>query len=84
MAVPKGIIWATGSGIKIGLSLTGPRQAETLMRALDVVVRRAFVDCAGDVELLEPSVAPTLAVAHAAGLGVIVRSARQRPVDRAE
>jgi aryl-alcohol dehydrogenase-like predicted oxidoreductase len=59
-------------GIKVGLSLSGPRQAETLRRALE----RNLFDCVQATwNLLEPSVGPALAEAHQAGLGVIVKEA---------
>jgi aryl-alcohol dehydrogenase-like predicted oxidoreductase len=66
-----------GEGLRIGLSLSGPRQAETLRRALEVEVagRRLFDAVQATWNLLEPSVGPALAEAHAAGLGVIVKEA---------
>ena len=64
-----------GEGVSIGLSLSGPRQAETLRRALGVVVAgEPLFDCVQATwNLLEPSAGPALAEAHAAGLGVIVK-----------
>ncbi len=64
-------------GLRIGLSLSGPRQAETLRRALDVTVdgERLFDAVQATWNLLEPSAAPALAEAHAAGVGVIVKEA---------
>jgi aryl-alcohol dehydrogenase-like predicted oxidoreductase len=59
-------------GVRVGLSLSGPRQAATLSRALELSV----FDCVQATwNLLEPSVGPALAEAHAAGLGVIVKEA---------
>jgi aryl-alcohol dehydrogenase-like predicted oxidoreductase len=65
------------TGVKIGLSLTGPRQTETLKRALDVTVagRRLFDAVQATWNVLEPSAGPMLKEAHAAGLGVIVKEA---------
>lgn len=64
-----------GEGLRVGLSLTGPRQAETLRRALDVVVagERLFDCVQATWNLLEPSAGAALAEARAAGLGVIVK-----------
>jgi aryl-alcohol dehydrogenase-like predicted oxidoreductase len=65
------------TGWKIGLSLTGPRQGETLARALQVEVdgRRLFDTVQATWNLLEPSSGPMLAEARGAGLGVIVKEA---------
>jgi aryl-alcohol dehydrogenase-like predicted oxidoreductase len=64
-------------GWKIGLSLTGPRQGETLARALEVEVdgRRLFDAVQATWNLLELSIGPRLAEARSAGLGVIVKEA---------
>ena len=65
-----------GEGLRIGLSLTGPRQGETLRRVLDVTTasgERLFDAVQATWNLLEPSAGPALAEAHAAGLGVIVK-----------
>jgi aryl-alcohol dehydrogenase-like predicted oxidoreductase len=64
-------------GIAIGLSLTGPRQADTLRRAMDVRVdgEPLFGVAQATWNVLEPSAAPALADAHAAGMGVIVKEA---------
>ncbi len=63
--------------VRIGLTLTGPRQAETLRRALDVVVdgEQLFNCVQATWNLLERSAAPALQAAHAAGVGVIVKEA---------
>jgi aryl-alcohol dehydrogenase-like predicted oxidoreductase len=65
------------AGLKIGLSLTGPRQAETLQRALEVVVggERLFDTVQATWNLLEQSAGPALEMAHAAGVGVIIKEA---------
>lgn len=64
-------------GLAIGLSLSGPAQGETLRRALEIRIDGAplFATVQATWNLLEPSVAPLLAEAHAAGLGVIVKEA---------
>lgn len=66
-----------GQGLAIGLSLTGPGQGETLARALDVAIDGAplFDAVQATWNLLEPSVGPRLADAHARGLGVVVKEA---------
>ena len=59
-------------GLKIGLSLTGPRQADTLRKAL----KTGVFDCVQATwNILEPSVGPMLAEASAIGMGVIVKEA---------
>ena len=60
------------TGLAIGLTVTGPHQAETIERALEI---RMFDTVQATWNLLEPSVGPMLAEAHAAGLGVIVKEA---------
>ncbi len=62
-------------GLRVGLSLTGPRQRDTLARALQVRVdgRPLFDAVQATYNLLEPSVAPALAEAHSAGWLVIVK-----------
>lgn len=59
-------------GLFIGLTVTGPRQRETIERALEV---GAFDAVQATWNLLERSAGPALAAAHAAGLGVIVKEA---------
>jgi aryl-alcohol dehydrogenase-like predicted oxidoreductase len=65
------------AGMRIGLTLSGERQAETLRRALEVTVDgvRLFDAVQATWNLLEPSAGPALAEAAAAGLGVIVKEA---------
>lgn len=64
-------------GVVVGLSLSGPAQAATLRRALAVEVDGAnpFRCVQATWNVLEPSVGPTLAAAHDAGWGVIVKEA---------
>jgi aryl-alcohol dehydrogenase-like predicted oxidoreductase len=59
-------------GLEIGLSLSGPRQADTLRRALEVEV---FTSVQATWNPLEPSAGPALAEAAAAGWRVIVKEA---------
>jgi aryl-alcohol dehydrogenase-like predicted oxidoreductase len=65
------------SGLVIGLSLSGPRQAETLRQALGLQIggRRVFDSVQATWNLLERSAEPALREAHAAGMGVIVKEA---------
>jgi aryl-alcohol dehydrogenase-like predicted oxidoreductase len=65
------------TGVKVGLTLSGPAQGETLRRALDVTVggRRLFDCVQATWNLLEPSAGPALALAHRAGMGVVVKEA---------
>lgn len=57
-------------GLAIGVSVTGPQQAETIRRALDV---GSFDTVQATWNLLERSAGPALKEAHTAGLGVIVK-----------
>ena len=61
-----------GEGVAVGISVTGPRQAETIEAALEV----GIFDCVQATwNLLERSAGDALAQAHKAGLGVIVKEA---------
>jgi len=65
-------------GLKIGLSLSGERQAETLYRALEIKTadgRLLFDAVQATWNLLEQSAGPALQAAHDAGLGIIVKEA---------
>jgi hypothetical protein len=64
-------------GLRIGLTLSGPNQADVLRRAMDVTVagRRLFECVQATWNLLEPSAGLALQAAHEAGLGVIVKEA---------
>jgi aryl-alcohol dehydrogenase-like predicted oxidoreductase len=64
-------------GILVGLSVSGPRQAAVIRRALSVEVagQPLFASVQATWNLLEPSAGLALAEAHAAGLGVIVKEA---------
>jgi aryl-alcohol dehydrogenase-like predicted oxidoreductase len=65
------------TGTRIGLTLSGPRQAETLERALAAEIdgERVFDCVQATWNLLEPSAGPALQAAHDAGMGVIVKEA---------
>ena len=60
------------SGMAIGFTATGPHQAKTIQRALEVGV---FDAVQATWNLLERSAGPALASAHVEGLGVIVKEA---------
>jgi aryl-alcohol dehydrogenase-like predicted oxidoreductase len=61
-----------GEGLAVGLTVTGPRQAETIERAVEL---GRFDTVQATWNLLEPSAGPALEQAHAAGMGVIVKEA---------
>jgi aryl-alcohol dehydrogenase-like predicted oxidoreductase len=65
------------SGLTIGLSVSGPRQAEVIRRALAVRVDgiNPFQSVQATWNLIEPSAGPALAEAHDAGWGVIIKEA---------
>jgi aryl-alcohol dehydrogenase-like predicted oxidoreductase len=60
------------TGVSVGLTVTGPGQAQTIDRALAVGI---FDTVQATWNLLERSAAPALQRAHDAGLGVIVKEA---------
>src|SRR3989441_12198609 len=66
-----------GSGLTIGVSVRGPRQAAVIRRALAVNVDgvNPFQSVQATWNLLEPSAGPALAEAHQAGWGVIIKEA---------
>jgi len=64
-------------GLLIGLSVSGPRQADTIRAALEVEVDgvNPFRCVQATWNLLEQSAAPALQEAHRAGWGVIIKEA---------
>lgn len=62
-------------GVRVGISTSGPAQADAVRRALEVRVdgEPLFTSFQCTWNLLETSVAPALAEAHAAGAQVIVK-----------
>jgi aryl-alcohol dehydrogenase-like predicted oxidoreductase len=66
-----------GRGVKIGLSLSGVKQAETLEKALRVERggSRLFDTVQATYNLLETSVGKTLELAHREGMGIIIKEA---------
>ena len=65
------------NGISVGLSVSGPRQADTVRAALEVTWegQPLFRSVQATCNLLEPSAEEALAEAHEAGLSVIVKEA---------
>jgi aryl-alcohol dehydrogenase-like predicted oxidoreductase len=65
------------TGLAIGLTVSGPRQADVVRRALTVRPdgTQLFATVQATWNVLEPSVGPALAEAHDAGLGVVVKEA---------
>lgn len=65
------------SGLKIGLSVSGPYQAEVLKRALDIAFagERLFDCVQATWNILEPSAGAVLEQAHKEGLGIIIKEA---------
>lgn len=70
-------------GVRVGLSTSGPRQAETVRAAL--ALGGPFTAVQSTWNVLEPSVGPALAEAHAAGWFVAIKEAvaNGRLTDRA-
>jgi aryl-alcohol dehydrogenase-like predicted oxidoreductase len=62
-------------GLAIGFTASGPGQADTIRRGLEIAIGEAplFSAVQSTWNLLEPSAGAALAEAHAAGLGVIVK-----------
>ena len=65
------------TGVVVGLTVSGPRQADAVRRALDVDVdgTNPFSTVQATWNVLEPSVGPALGEAHARGWGVLVKEA---------
>jgi aryl-alcohol dehydrogenase-like predicted oxidoreductase len=59
-------------GLAVGLTITGPRQAETIERAVEL---GRFDTVQATWNLLERSAGPALERAHASGMGVLVKEA---------
>lgn len=76
-AVLAALAGAAAEGLAVGLTVSGPGQADVIHRALDVRVdgRTPFASVQATWNVLEPSVGPALATARAAGWGVIVKEA---------
>lgn len=62
-------------GVRIGLTVTGARQSDTVRRALDVRGGGLFSVVQATLNVLTDEVDTALREAHAAGLGVVVKEA---------
>lgn len=71
------LVELTADGVVVGLSVSGPAQADTIRAALDVDLDgiNPFRSVQATWNPLEPSAAPALAQAHDAGWGVIIKEA---------
>lgn len=76
-AVLAELVTLRDEGLVVGLSVSGPRQAEVIRRALeaDVDGQNLFREVQATWNVLEPSAGPALAEAADAGLGVLVKEA---------
>ena len=65
------------TGLRIGVSVSGPRQADVIRRALEVEVDgvNPFQSVQATWNVMEPSAGPALMEAHDAGWGVIIKEA---------
>jgi aryl-alcohol dehydrogenase-like predicted oxidoreductase len=77
LAVLRALAELGAEGVAVGLTVSGPRQADVVRRALDVRVdgRNPFASVQATWNVLETSVEPALVEAHDAGWGVIVKEA---------
>jgi aryl-alcohol dehydrogenase-like predicted oxidoreductase len=64
-------------GLVIGLTVSGPRQAETLLQAMNIIENgRPLFECVQATwNLLEQAVGEALQAAHERGMGVIIKEA---------
>jgi aryl-alcohol dehydrogenase-like predicted oxidoreductase len=67
----------SAEGVAVGLTVSGPRQADVVRRALEIRLddRNPFASVQATWNVLERSVEPALVEAHDAGWGVIVKEA---------
>ncbi|MFN2488868.1 MAG: aldo/keto reductase [Actinomycetota bacterium] len=74
-AVLQELVRLRAGGVVVGLTTSGPRQSETLWRALELALdgTHPFTCVQATWNLLEPSAEEALAVAHERGWGVIVK-----------
>lgn len=65
------------AGLRIGFSVSGPNQAETILRGLEICIdeQRLFCSVQATWNLLERSTIHALEQAHEAGVGVIIKEA---------
>lgn len=74
-AVHRALAGLRDRGVRVGLSTSGPAQADTVRRAVDITVGGAplFTSVQSTWNVLEPSAGPALAEAAEAGAQVIVK-----------
>jgi aryl-alcohol dehydrogenase-like predicted oxidoreductase len=74
-ALHRALAETAAEGVEIGLSSSGPHQADAIRAALRITVDGTplFRSVQATWNLLEPSAAPALAEAHRAGLRVVVK-----------
>ena len=76
-AVHRALAGLRAQGVRVGISTSGPGQADAVRRALEVTVdgEPLFTSFQSTWNVLEPSAGPALAEAAAAGARVIVKEA---------
>lgn len=74
-ALHRALAGLAGQGVRVGITTSGPAQADAVRRALEVTVdgEPLFTSVQSTWNLLETSAAPALAEAAAAGVDVIVK-----------
>lgn len=86
--VLRALVALRDSGVAVGLTVSGPRQADVIRQAFEVDVdgSNPFSTVQATWNVLEPSVGPSLAEARARGWGVLVKEAlaNGRLTDRGE
>lgn len=65
------------TGVAIGLTVSGPRQSQTIERAMEATIdgRLLFDSVQATWNLLEKSAGPSLGIVREAGMGVIIKEA---------
>ncbi|MBX6765858.1 MAG: aldo/keto reductase [Actinomadura rubrobrunea] len=77
IALQAALAEAAADGVKVGFSTSGPRQADTVRKAMELEVagQRLFSAVQSTWNLLEPSAGDALREAHEAGAHVLVKEA---------
>ncbi|MEU6034728.1 aldo/keto reductase [Actinomadura sp. NPDC047616] len=77
VALQAALAEAADEGVRVGFSTSGPRQGDTVRKAMELEVagRRLFNAVQSTWNLLEPSVGDALREAHEAGAHVLVKEA---------
>jgi aryl-alcohol dehydrogenase-like predicted oxidoreductase len=75
IALQRALAGLADQGVRVGFSTSGPAQAETVRRALDLEIdgRRLFTTVQSTWNLLEPSVAGALREAKAGGAHILLK-----------